>query len=101
MGYIIIKKKNNKKMSKIKITENKLKQIVNESVKKVLKEGTSRCPDKYFGGYFFESLGRDINGNPIYCSEHLPLEAKKCLVGENHQNMVCVVRQIIGKYVMY
>ena len=39
MGYIIIKKKNNKKMSKIKITESKLKQIVNESVKKVLKEG--------------------------------------------------------------
>ena len=66
-------------MSKIKITENKLKQIVAESVKKVLKEGTSRCPDKYFGGYFFEGLGRDINGNPIYCSEHLPLEAKKML----------------------
>ena len=64
---------------KIRLNENKLKQIVNESVKKVLKEGSSRCPDKYFGGYFFEGLGRDINGNPIYCSEHLPLEAKKML----------------------
>jgi hypothetical protein len=64
---------------KIKLTESNLKQIVEESVKKVLKEGTSRCPDKFFGGYFFEGLGRDINGNPIYCSEHLPLEAKKML----------------------
>lgn len=64
---------------KIRLTESKLKQIVAESVKKVLKESTGRCPDKYFGGYFFEGLGLDGNGNPIYCSEHLPLEAKKML----------------------
>lgn len=72
-------KTENMKKNKIRLTESKLKQIVAESVKKVLKEGTGRCPDKYFGGYFFEGLGLDGNGNPIYCSEHLPLEAKKML----------------------
>lgn len=63
---------------KIKLTENKLKQIVSESIKNILSE--ARKPkDAYFGGYFFEGIGFDINGNPIYCSEHLPIEAKKQL----------------------
>ena len=63
---------------KIKLTENKLKQIVAESVKNILSE--ARKPkDAYFGGYFFEGIGFDRNGNPIYSSKHLPIEVMDVL----------------------
>ncbi len=63
---------------KIKLTENKLKQIVTESVKNILSE--ARKPkDAYFGGYFFEGIGFDRNGNPIYSSKHLPIEVMDVL----------------------
>lgn len=70
----------NKNMAKnkIKITENELKQIVAESVKNILSE--ARKPkDAYFGGYFFEGIGFDRNGNPIYSSKHLPIEVMDVL----------------------
>lgn len=63
---------------KIRLTESRLKQIVAESVKKVLCE--ARKPkDAYFGGYFFEGIGFDGNGNPIYYSKHLPIEVMDML----------------------
>lgn len=54
--------------NKIRITENKLKQIVVESVKKVLKE-TSIDNDSYFGGglpdkYFDEDEDESIEATP-------------------------------------
>ena len=63
---------------KINLNESKLKQIVAESVKNILSE--ARKPkDAYFGGYFFEGIGFDRNGNPIYSSKHLPIEVMDVL----------------------
>lgn len=51
---------------------------VKESVNNVLSE--SRKPQNaYFGGYFFEGVGFDRNGNPIYYSQHLPIEVMDML----------------------
>ena len=62
----------------IRLTEGDLHNIIKESVKNVLKE--ARKPeDAYFGGYFFEGIGFDRNGNPIYYSEHLPVEVMDML----------------------
>ena len=66
---------------KIKLTENKLKQIVEESVKNILSEATSRTKDYYFGGYLFVGVGRTKNGVPVYYSDHLPIEVKRQLGG--------------------
>ena len=67
----------NKEMKNI--TESQLRDMIAESVKKVLNEAKKAPKDQYFGGYFFEGIGWNINGNPIYYSNNLPLEAKKML----------------------
>ena len=67
----------NKKV--VRITENELKRIVNESVNKVLNEAKMKPNDAFFGGYFFEGIRFTLRGVPVYYSQHLPLAVKDLL----------------------
>jgi hypothetical protein len=61
---------------KIKLTESKLKQIVAESVKKILSE--ARKPsDKTVGKHTLKGLRYDKNGNPLYTSDTMSDDEKK------------------------
>lgn len=66
----------NMKQNKIKITENELKQIVAESVRKILSE--ARKPsDKTVGKHTLKGLRYDKNGNPLYTSDTMSDDEKK------------------------
>ena len=61
---------------KIKLTESKLKQIVAESVKKVISE--ARKPsDRTVGKHTLKGLRYDKNGNPLYTSDTMSDDEKK------------------------
>ena len=63
-------------MSKIKLTESKLKQIVAESVKNVLSEAR-RPSDKTVGKHTLKGLRYDKSGNPLYTSDTMSDDEKK------------------------
>lgn len=61
---------------KIRLTENKLKQIVAESVKKILSE--ARGPgDKTVGKHTLKRLRYDKNNNPLYTSDTMNDDEKR------------------------
>lgn len=63
-------------MKKIRITENELKQIISESVKKILKE--ARKPsDRTVGKHTLKGLRYDKNGNPLYTSDTMSDDEKR------------------------
>ena len=68
------------KQNKIKITENELKQIVAESVKKILSE--ARKPsDKTVGKHTLKGLRYDKNGNPMYKVNDPSIKGRRCKDG--------------------
>lgn len=70
------KTNNDMNKNKIRITENELKQIVAESVKKVISE--ARKPsDKTVGKHTLKGLRYDKNGNPLYTSDTMSDDEKK------------------------
>ena len=61
---------------KIKLTENKLKQIITESVRNILSE--ARKPsDRTVGKHTLKGLRYDKSGNPLYTSDTMSDDEKK------------------------